>query len=708
MRKTILSLCLAFLATASWAAPAKKGLMRVIRLTDGTELTVELKGDEFLHYYQAADGKCYTDNGNGTFVPFDLETGKANAMAKRAAMQQTSQKMKAKPLRSMQQNAGPNKAFGDGTGYYGKKKGLIILVEFPNKKFKSGHDNEFYTKLANKENYVEGVFKGSVRDYYYAQSNGQFELTFDVIGPITAPENYNYYGQNNASNSDSHVGTLVAWACKEVKDKVDFHDYDWDGDGYADQVFVLYAGPGENNTNNSDLIWPHMFYLSNSDIGQAIYINGVYVDTYACSCELNGYGTADGMGTICHEFSHCLGYPDLYDTTYSGSYGMDAWDLLHQGCYNGNGFSPANLTGYERWMAGWTTPVELKTDTVVSDMKSLTDYGETYIIYNEQNKNEFYFVDNRQRTGWDESIPGNGLLITHVDYNKKAWHSNSVNNDPNHERMTPFHADGWNNRTGSSMRTADGDPYPYQNNDSLTNTSIPAATLYNVNVDGRQYMNKAMLDMKRNGDGTMSFRFRGMQGTSNHEPGDVLFNETFNGCASTGGNDGIFNKGANGSFKPDVAGWTYSNKAYGANKCARFGTVTLPGDAITPIFSINGKTVLTFKAAPWLGKDNTLDVFWGNQMLKRIFMDDGKWTDVTIEFEGTGYNSLTFSAEDRFFLDEVKVMVPSGETGIVTVKNDNLKNVRKGVYTIDGRYLGTDVNRLGKGLYIVDGKKMVK
>ena len=147
MRKTILSLCLAFLATASWAAPAKKGLTRVIRLTDGTELTVELKGDEFLHYYQAADGKCYTDNGNGTFVPFDLETGKAKAMAKRAAMQQASQKMKAKPLRSMQQNAGPNKAFGDGTGYYGKKKGLIILVEFPNKKFKSGHDNEFYTKL---------------------------------------------------------------------------------------------------------------------------------------------------------------------------------------------------------------------------------------------------------------------------------------------------------------------------------------------------------------------------------------------------------------------------------------------------------------------------------------------------------------------------------------------------------------------------------
>ena len=502
MRKTILSLCLAFLATASWAAPAKKGLTRVIRLTDGTELTVELKGDEFLHYYQAADGKCYTDNGNGTFVPFDLETGKTNAMAKRTAMQQASQKMKAKPLRSMQQNAGPNKAFGDGTGYYGKKKGLIILVEFPNKKFKSGHDNEFYTKLANKENYVEGVFKGSVRDYYYAQSNGQFELTFDVIGPITAPENYNYYGQNTAGGSDAHVGTLVSWACNEVKDQVDFNDYDWDGDGYADQVFVLYAGPGENNTNNSDLIWPHMFYLSNSDIGQAVYINGVYVDTYACSCELNGYGTADGMGTICHEFSHCLGFPDAYDPTKT-RFGMGTWDLMDVGSFIDNGFTPSCYTGLERMIAGWQNAKVLANDTIVNNMGPISEGGEFFIVYNEGYKNEFYILENHQNVGWDAKRKGTGLLVNYVDYDERVWTGMAPNANGDYARYTIICADGYN-----YDEYPDDNCFPYGSVNSLTDNSEPAATLNHANVNGKKLMGKPITDIHRNADGTMGFTFK--------------------------------------------------------------------------------------------------------------------------------------------------------------------------------------------------------
>ena len=528
MRKTILSLCLAFLATASWAAPAKKGLTRVIRLTDGTELTVELKGDEFLHYYQAADGKCYTDNGNGTFVPFDLETGKANAMAKRAAMQQTSQKMKAKPLRSMQQNAGPNKAFGDGTGYYGKKKGLIILVEFPNKKFKSGHDNEFYTKLANKENYVEGVFKGSVRDYYYAQSNGQFELTFDVIGPITAPENYNYYGQNNASNSDSHVGTLVAWACKEVKDKVDFHDYDWDGDGYADQVFVLYAGLGEASGGDAKTVWPHEYQIRYTCVGKVLNYTAEgkgKVDTYACANEMErvineytGQYTSDqklaGIGTICHEFSHCLGFADMYDTTANGgNYGMGFFDVMASGSYNGGGFIPCNYNAYERIYAGWTEPIVLKDPASVEKMMSTEDYGRPFIIYNDKHPEEFFTLENREKKGWDAALYGSGMMITHVDYDQSVWGVNQVNaSASDHQRCTIFHAD--NDDNGQDLGSIQNDLYPYMvsgavMNDELTDDSRPAAKLYNKNDDGTKYMGKPVTAIRKNADGTMSFDFMG-------------------------------------------------------------------------------------------------------------------------------------------------------------------------------------------------------
>lgn len=695
MKKTLLSICFAVLATAVSAVPAKKGVTQTIRLADGTEVLAELRGDEFMHYYQTADGKCYVKNEEGTWVTYNMEEGAANASAKRAQMKKASGMMKSKPLRIN------SSTFGDGNGYYGKKKGLIILVQFQDKTFKTSHDNEFYQKLANQENYTEGNFVGSVSDYFRTQSNGQFELTFDVVGPITAPQSYSYYGQNAKSGSDAHVGTLVAWACKEVNDQVNFADYDWDNDGYVDQVFVLYAGQGENNTDNDNLIWPHMFYLSYSDYGAVLPLDGKFINTYACSCELNGLGTVDGMGTFCHEFSHCLGFPDLYDTTYSGSYGMDAWDLMHSGCYNGNSFCPANYTGFERWVAGWSTPIELKNDTIVSSMASLTDNGDSYIIYNEQNKDEFYMLDNRQRTGWDASVPASGLLISHIDYKKSVWDANTVNNDVNHERLTVFHADNL-----QGFRFAANDVYPFEGNDSLTDTSKPAATLFNANVDGRALMGKGVLGITRNDDGTMAFRFRGMKGSTTNVPGAVLFNETFDKCSSTGGNDGIWDKGGNGAFKPDVSGWTY-NKAYGANQCARIGSTTYPGEAGTPIFNVTGTARLTFKAAPYGSDDNTIDVFWGNTMLDRFFMEAGQWNEFTLDFKGNGYSNITFSGGGRYFLDDVKVIVPD-ETGIETVAGDTKPSVLKGIYTIDGRYLGTNDMNLGKGLYIINGKKVVK
>ena len=124
MKKTLLSLCLAFLATATFAIPAKKGVVKTIRLADGTELRAELKGDELMHYYLAEDGKCYVDGGGDTYVPYDIEKGKVVAAERRAEMRKASKMMKAKPLRL---NSG---SFKDGNGFYGKKKGLIILVKF--------------------------------------------------------------------------------------------------------------------------------------------------------------------------------------------------------------------------------------------------------------------------------------------------------------------------------------------------------------------------------------------------------------------------------------------------------------------------------------------------------------------------------------------------------------------------------------------------
>lgn len=684
---------------SAFAVPAKKGTT-LIRLADGTELKAELQGDEFMHYYLGEDGKCYTQGEGGIYVPFNRDEARQAALKLRGVVNENI----AAKRRLMRKAASEKK------GYFGSKKGLILLVQFPDRQFQDAHDKAFYEKFANGVDYKEGSFRGSVRDYYRDQSNGQFDLSFDIMGPLTAPQSYKYYGQNKSNGSDAHVGTLLAWALDQVKDQLNFKDYDWDGDGYADQVFMLYAGQGENFTGApAENIWPHMFYLSSSDYGKVYDTGqGIYMNTYACSCELNSSKQCDGIGTVCHEFSHCLGFMDLYDTDYSGGYGMDDWDLLHSGNYNGNGFCPAGFTGYEKWVAGWTEPVELRKDIIVSNMKPLSENGETYIMYNENNANEYYFIDNRQKTGWDASLPGQGLLVTHVDYNERIWASNSVNDDPAHQRMSPFHADNM-----PTYRNASGDPYPYVEsgvvkNDSLSDLSKPAATLFNNNIDGTKYMGKALLDITQNSDRTVSFRFRGMKGmNTDFNVGDVLFNETFNTNDGKGGNDGVWAVSTSTALSTDVAGWGY-NKGYSAFKCARFGSKAVPGEAYTPTFNIPCKVRLTFKAAPYKGDDNTIDVYFGNRMLDRFFMEDGKWNEFSVDFTGTGYDRIYFNGGQRFFLDDVKVtVIGDDETAI----NDAVveKATHDGrIYTIDGRYVGTNLNALGRGIYIVDGKKVVR
>lgn len=230
------------------------------------------------------------------------------------------------------------------------------------------------------------------------------------------------------------------------------------------------------------------------------------VDTYACSNELQSTTHIDGIGTICHEFSHCLGLPDLYDVLTGEQYGTGTWDAMCSGSYNGNSFSPAAYSAYERMASGWIRPVELIADTAISSMKELNEDGEAYIVYNDANRNEYYLLENRQQQGWDAALPGAGMLITHIDYDPEIWKNNIPNsiyegyND--HQRCALVLAD---NIPGDE--TAHGDAYPFGENNLLTNTSTPKASLFTPNIDGTKLLNKNITHIMQNDDSTMSFSF---------------------------------------------------------------------------------------------------------------------------------------------------------------------------------------------------------
>lgn len=522
----------AFGAAAN-AVPAKK-LQKVITLTNGTQVSVELRGDEYLSWWEGTDGTAYRATADeNVFEAFDLEAQKPAAAARRARAEQGRVARLARVKNSLKGVDDKMRGLGgDHITYKGVKKGLVVLVDFKNKKFADGHDLEYYKNVINGKDFSdeEEGYVGSVRDYFLAQSNGQFELDFDVVGPVTMSKNYGYYGNDGAYQKDEKVYEMIKEACDGIQDKVNLKDYDWDGDGEADQVFFLYAGLGQASGGSAGTIWPHESELRYWPCGVLSYSTGK-INTYACANELqpetqgsSRYISA-GIGTICHEFSHCLGFADMYDTTGGGGYGMSVFDVMDQGSYNGNGFVPCNYTAFERIYAGWVEAIELESPATVKDMKSVSDYGRPFIMYNYKNTNEYFLMENRQNTGWDEGLYGsNGLLITHVNYVPSRWANNSVNSSAEKiQCCTVVNADGSRENTQYSLQ---GDLYPYEvkgvtMNDEFTDESEPAAKLYTKNSDNSYALGIPITNIKRS-KGSISFLVCG--GDANN-----VIDNTFNG-----------------------------------------------------------------------------------------------------------------------------------------------------------------------------------
>lgn len=730
MRKVLL-FCLVFVAAVSFAIPAKKGIRQPITLTDGTQVTVELRGDEHAHWWQTDDGQRFLCDSNGVWQKV-TDADMAASAKKRAAAKQ---RMAAK-RRALAKRWGAKRAASTEPALKGQKRGLIILVNFSDTNFdteKYGVTQALYDSIANFSGYNNHGFHGSISDYFQAQSGGQFLLHFDVAGPVTLPKGYRYYGRNDSEGYDMYPDEMVRAACAAVDSTVDFSQYDWNGDGVAEEVFVLYAGYGEHDTGKSNLIWPHMANLSDYE-GGAIMLDGVAVDTYACTSELQADGSLAGIGTFCHEFSHCMGFPDMYDTAENGSnYGMGSWDLMCSGSYNGDTYLPAGYSGYEKMVCGWTTPVELDADTTITGIQPLSDMGQTYIIYNKGNADEYYVLENRQQKGFDASLPDAGLLIEHVDYDEDIWKWNVVNTTQgvyyvgddtiplfnDHQRITIFHASGSEVDKGSA--------YPYFNNAGLSDYSTPSASLWNANSDGSYLMHCAISSITQYRDGTMSFAFSRLSGSS---PGNdsILFKETFDQCSGKGGNDNVFSGTGvgTGTFHPDNVGWASldglsRSYMYGANQCGRFGNVsqTASGCVFTPPITLPGDTVtLTFRAACWNSRSDgtslNISVDGANATIidnSSFTMQRGAWTSYMLRIVGTGRCRIEFDPSKRFFLDDVVVTAKkrNTSTGIRRTEAEiALPWNRHAVYTLDGRYVGTDLHALPHGVYIVGGKKVVR
>lgn len=390
----------------------------------------------------------------------------------------------------------------------------VILAAYPDRGFLNSDEETFaiWDAMLNQSGYAEHGARGCVADYFREQSQGQFGITFDLYGPVVLPDSMAYYGKN-VGNDDRRPGEMIYDAC--VATEADFSPYDWNGDGVADAVVVVFAGMGENRGGGDDSIWPHMSTVGGKKVGD------VYLSTYACVSELLSNTRLDGFGTFVHEFSHCLGLPDLYPVNDNTAYSIfDEWDLMDGGNYSNAGFGVPNYSAFERNLCGWLNLTELSEPASITDMPSLDEQSLAYVVYNDAHPREYYILENRQQRGWDYYIPGNGLLVTHVsDYTKGSLAPN--NSSRTQVGLVP--ADNRNYRQsealfGKQCYGEDGRnkylslaAYPYISddvaNDSLTNNSVPAATLKNKNAEGELFLSRPITDIRMDEQGHVSFDF---------------------------------------------------------------------------------------------------------------------------------------------------------------------------------------------------------
>ena len=508
------------------AMPARPG-WHTISQSDGSTLQVQAVGNAFNNAILTRDGLTVARGQDGDFYYFSSATGLTTVRAHEANQRSASETAFINVQRGsltmqytsykMQREKGKLGVGGSNAESsvpaIGQRRIPIILVEFQDKKFNNTRQDIIDAMLTGNE---------SVGQYFRDQSNGLYKPDFEVYGIYTLSQNRQYYGGHQGSNNDRMLGAFVTEAVQlAAADGVSFKPYDTNNDDYCDVVIVIYAGVGEAQAS---WVYPESIWPCNWDLGSAYYYNmggtgafrpnqgDPYVNNFAVFNELYGSDdngtTIDGIGTFTHEFGHCLGLPDFYDTGNGNHYGMGDWDIMCMGCYNNDGFTPPGYSAYEKVFMGWIEYITPQPGTyytlpVFNQKNASTD--KALCITSNLNSNEFFIVENRKKQGWDRYAPGEGIMITHVIYNAERWWGNTPNNE-NIQLMSLMNADNsWSYYDEST------DLWPQSGKTEFTDTSSPAAKLHmNARggiVNNAGYLGKPVTDMVINQDGTASFWF---------------------------------------------------------------------------------------------------------------------------------------------------------------------------------------------------------
>jgi immune inhibitor A len=247
------------------------------------------------------------------------------------------------------------------------------------------------------------VATGSVTEYYADVSGNKIALAGEVVGPYRLPLTLTEYAHGAHGGGDFPNGrTMANDALAQAKNDVNFDPYDNDGNGYVDAFVVVHAGQGAEVTGSVNDIWSVKWVLPNE-----VAVNNVKVYAFLTVPE-------DALLGVCaHELGHLLfGWPDLYDTDYS-SQGVGSWCLMSGGLWGGSsaGTHPVHPSAWCKANQQWVSVInetENRTMTL-GDVKTAREVHKLWKDGDTASK-EYFLVENREVDGFDQFLPGPGLL----------------------------------------------------------------------------------------------------------------------------------------------------------------------------------------------------------------------------------------------------------------------------------------------------------
>jgi len=490
-------------AIEAFASPAYPGLIKK-ELRDGTTISLYMKGDEKVHWMESEDGYSllYDSNRNIVYAISDNEGNMvpssviARDISLRSSSDQTFLKGIPKKLNysTTQINTLKSiwgviqKSSSENSSQFrssvGTVKAICALISFPDKPITKTKDA--FNNLMNQVGYSDpgdsNPDKGSVHDYYVENSYGKVNLEITVAGPYTVSQPLSYYGANDPSTGSDYITRVHQFATEAANlvftgnnPTINPSDYD-NGKGGIGGFHIIYAGYGEEAGGGDTCIWAH-----ESDFYPALTFGNEQLVNYSCSAELRGNSGTNitHIGVVCHEMGHVLGAVDFYDTSGGSFLGTGNWDLMASGNWNNDGACPSHINMYQKIQFGWVNPTILTQPQTITNMPSSAMNAVAY-RYDTSTPGEYFILENRQKTGFDQYVPGNGLLIYRISINKTDSLSNTINTGSPQE-VYPICASATTNPTGTAASYGNinsaGCPFPgTSNNTSFTDYTIPSAT----------------------------------------------------------------------------------------------------------------------------------------------------------------------------------------------------------------------------------------